>query len=336
MVINAMQAWGAVNYHNAVVLCRENSDSEEPEKVRVLFTHPTYNAMKPCPFFLDGKCRFESSVCKFSHGTVVPFSQLLAYQDPDYSLISTGGKCLAKYSDGLWYQAIISSFDEEFTVHIPSLNKTVQTPIENVFPLEGSESGSSSDDEDLDEEGEGEEGAVVEWIPSGPHRALGDWEKYTTGIGSKLMAKMGYVVGKGLGKSGEGRVEPVEIKILPPGKSLDMCAEMREEGKLRKAPGQEKEGRRRRRRKRRLVETSRIEEEKRVNVFDFLNAKLQKKDSQAKSQSVSKPKSGNLNVQLFTVQEDIKSVGKRRQSLQAQFARHKGRRVEIIYLCILG
>ena len=49
-----------------------------------------------------------------------------------------------------------------------------------MFITEGSESGSSSDDEDLDEEGEGEEGAVVEWIPSGPHRALGDWEKYTT------------------------------------------------------------------------------------------------------------------------------------------------------------
>ena len=24
-----------------------------------------------------------------------------------FSLVSTGGKCLAKYSDGLWYQAII-------------------------------------------------------------------------------------------------------------------------------------------------------------------------------------------------------------------------------------
>ena len=32
-------------------------------------------------------------------------------------------------------QNFSSSFDEEFTVHIPSRNKTVQTPIENVFPL---------------------------------------------------------------------------------------------------------------------------------------------------------------------------------------------------------
>ena len=46
-----------------------------------------------------------------------------------------------------------------------------------MFITEGSESGSSSDDEDLDEGGEG---AEVEWTPSGPHRALGDWEKYTT------------------------------------------------------------------------------------------------------------------------------------------------------------
>lgn len=31
---------------------------------------------------------------------------------------------------------------------------------------------------------------------------------------------MGYVVGAGLGKSGEGRIEPVQAMILPPGKSL--------------------------------------------------------------------------------------------------------------------
>ena len=43
---------------------------------------------------------------------------------------------------------------------------------------------------------------------------------------------------KGLGKDGQGQVDPVEIVILPVGKSLDVCAEMREAKKLRKPLGQ--------------------------------------------------------------------------------------------------
>lgn len=43
---------------------------------------------------------------------------------------------------------------------------------------------------------------------------------------------------KGLGKDGQGQVDPVEIVILPMGKSLDVCAEMREAKKLRKPLGQ--------------------------------------------------------------------------------------------------
>lgn len=42
-------------------------------------------------------------------------------------------------------------------------------------------------------------------------------EMFFKGIGSKLMAKMGYITGSGLGKSGEGRVEPVEAVLLPEG-----------------------------------------------------------------------------------------------------------------------
>lgn len=34
------------------------------------------------------------------------------------------------------------------------------------------------------------------------------------------MAKMGYVHGSGLGKEGEGRIEPVEAMVFPPGRSL--------------------------------------------------------------------------------------------------------------------
>lgn len=40
--------------------------------------------MKPCPFFLEGKCRFDEQSCKFSHGHVVPFSELRPFQDPDF------------------------------------------------------------------------------------------------------------------------------------------------------------------------------------------------------------------------------------------------------------
>ena len=53
----------------------------------------------------------------------------------------------------------------------------------------------------------------------------------------------------------------MEIKILPVGKSLDTCAEMREKGKLRRAPGEGTgQKRRRRRRKRKLEEATGIGE----------------------------------------------------------------------------
>ncbi|KAI8050875.1 GC-rich sequence DNA-binding factor-like protein-domain-containing protein [Syncephalis plumigaleata] len=42
-----------------------------------------------------------------------------------------------------------------------------------------------------------------------------DWTKHTTGIGAKLMMKMGHVPGTGLGESGQGIVRPIETKIRP-------------------------------------------------------------------------------------------------------------------------
>ena len=59
------------------------------------------------------------------------------------------------------------------------------------------------------------------------HDNIGLWERHTKGIGSKLMNKMGYVVGKGLGRNSDGRPVPLRVEFLPQGMSLDKVMETR-------------------------------------------------------------------------------------------------------------
>lgn len=49
--------WGTLEYHNAMVVGAEPRDGEEAQ-VRVLYLYPTQKSMKPCPFYLEDKCRF--------------------------------------------------------------------------------------------------------------------------------------------------------------------------------------------------------------------------------------------------------------------------------------
>lgn len=56
-------SWGTLEYHNAMVVCSEEPDGEEAQ-VRVLYVHPTHKSLKPCNFFLEGKCRFMDS-CRY-------------------------------------------------------------------------------------------------------------------------------------------------------------------------------------------------------------------------------------------------------------------------------
>ena len=44
-------------------------------------------------------------------------------------------------------------------------------------------------------------------------KGFGEWEKHTKGIGAKLLLKMGYQAGKGLGKNLEGRSTIVEAHL---------------------------------------------------------------------------------------------------------------------------
>lgn len=49
--------WGTLEYHNAMVVGSEPPDGEEAQ-VRVLYVYPTQKSMKPCPYYLEDKCRF--------------------------------------------------------------------------------------------------------------------------------------------------------------------------------------------------------------------------------------------------------------------------------------
>ena len=61
---------------------------------------------------------------------------------------------------------------------------------------------------------------------------MGAWEAHTSGFGSKILKKLGFVAGKGLGKNQQGIVDPVQLSILPSNTSLDACIELKKKGLL--------------------------------------------------------------------------------------------------------
>lgn len=68
--------------------------------------------MKPCPFFLEGKCRFEADDCSYSHGHLVAQGDILPYREPDHASLGLGVVCLARDGDsGLWKRAEVTSVE---------------------------------------------------------------------------------------------------------------------------------------------------------------------------------------------------------------------------------
>ncbi|KAM4032971.1 zinc finger CCCH-type with G patch domain-containing protein [Anomaloglossus baeobatrachus] len=329
--------WGTLEYHNAMVVGSEHTESGDAG-VRVLYLYPTHKAMKPCPYFLDGKCRFNEN-CRFSHGQVVPVSELQVFEEPDLSNLRIDTPCLARHEDGIWYPARITDVDDNFyTVKYDSLllKDAVLEADAIIPPLRENDRSSSSDEEDLD--GAEDSGYATVLMDNGEvgvttcSSEFAGWEAHTRGIGSKLMARMGYEIGKGLGKNSEGRVEPVQAVVLPKGKSLDQCLEFRQ----RKQKGGQAVPRAKKKRQPKPPRVGQSANAPR-NIFDFLNEKLEHKSSSKQTAESSLERKGKevynaskdskraLNIALAQTTEKIQQKQREIGRMAEALARNVGR-----------
>ncbi|XP_010177468.1 PREDICTED: zinc finger CCCH-type with G patch domain-containing protein [Mesitornis unicolor] len=331
-------SWGTLEYHNAMIVGTEDLE-DGTAGVRVLYLYPTHKSLKPCPFFLDDKCRFKEN-CRFSHGQVVSVEELQPFQEPNLSTLEVGSACLAKHSDGIWYTAKITDIDSGYyTVKFDSLLlKEAVVEGDSVIPPLRSEDAAESAESDEDSVDDSGYAKVIdsgvpengEWTPA-CSSSFGGWEAHTRGIGSKLLVRMGYEFGKGLGKNSEGRVEPVQAVVLPRGKSLDQCIEVlqrKKQGKL--DPGKS--------RKCRAKGNGSGGRKPPRNVFDFLNEKLQGKSAGEKAGGTAVPERNSkeiyhaskstrkaLSVRLFQTMEKIEQTQKDIIGIQQALARNIGR-----------
>lgn len=309
--------------------------------------------MLTCPYYFDGDCKYTEDKCFYSHGYLVKFIELKEYKNVNYDHLQLNQLVLAKnLQSNIWYRAKIINFNtrEDKVIvqfetgegrkgHNKSSNNSVEMELEDIYPLDSEELdtcpqdseeevSSSQETLDLHESYDRSKAIEISLTNTPLDTRLGHWEKYTKGMGSKLMMKMGYVIGSGLGKNSEGRVEPVETYILPQGKSLDYCMNLREKcGGGEDIFKMEKINQRismKEVKKSKKNYDSAVKKEKK-DVFGFLNKHLnQAPIAPASESSCSKitDSKTSLNVQTFQIAEKKKKYQKQLGELNKSLKRH--------------
>uniref|UniRef100_A0A182KAE3 Zinc finger CCCH-type with G patch domain-containing protein n=1 Tax=Anopheles christyi TaxID=43041 RepID=A0A182KAE3_9DIPT len=348
-----LHTWGSTVYHNAMV-CSLDTEDLAQATAKVLFTNPTHREMIPCAYFLEGECRFTDEKCRYSHGEVVRLDQLRDYREPQFDrLRRKGSRALVKQSSRLWCKGTVHEvdFDEKrCTVRLEEgKREQMAVPFEDLLPLDD-DAQEDSDDGDKDD-GTSEEEADDEALRKAllvekslfhpaPDRRLGEWEEYTRGIGSKIMQKMGYIVGTGLGREGEGIVVPVSAQVLPQGRSLDYCMELREQSNgdkdlfsVEKKLVQLK--RQQEKRAAKDYERQRAKEDKAKDVFTFINQQVFSgaggESSKSKSNrqgelnrhELKEHSCKNLNIASLKLSEEIRRTEADVERLKIALTRHK-------------
>ncbi|PKK64791.1 hypothetical protein RhiirC2_869126 [Rhizophagus irregularis] len=292
-----------------------HSINTEKKTCNVLILTPITPSTRICKKYISSHCKTVPCAYNYSHGEEISFELVAPYELLNIDHVDTyqiGRYFWAEYKDEVWYMAKLINIEEGgqgFRVIYKGYENEHPDGFvvshDEIIPVVGLENedessfGEYSDDDEsasLSESdspslrlGLGSESNDSEILNVYNHNDtqvhFAEWEKHTKGVASRIMAKMGYKMGEGLGKNSEGITSPIEVKLFSKGVSLDFIDK---EGK----PDLTGPHRRRRRRhksegsktvhnsskriKNRIGYTSSSADNNNSDVFDFLNVSLNK------------------------------------------------------------
>ncbi|XP_057957739.1 zinc finger CCCH domain-containing protein 22 [Malania oleifera] len=279
------------HWYNGQIVRLEGSNA-----AKISFLTPTSENMLICKFFLQQRCRFGTN-CRLSHGVDVPLSSLKKYIPTTWeqSLVGSSIWAVSDSIAGIWREAELESWDDKLSVgkvvfcddgSSSELGVEAISVSEYAIMSEEEENDSTleeSDSSDYDEEssqGVGflESTTLQKGIQT-ETAIFAKWENHTRGIASKMMANMGYREGMGLGVSGQGMVNPISVKVLPPKQSLDHALKSQngEENEERENQGKKRSRGGKRKRDKKFAAAARAakdNEEARPDVFSLINNQL--------------------------------------------------------------